>query len=284
MDEDVRSENYFGSGRQQFGGGDSDYGSGTMRESSWRNARFSEGADRSELGGGRNDRGYDPNYDTGAEWPSQRSRESFGRQSYRSQGGSQGGSGWGSRGYEPSSSGYDRYSTSDASRGGFGAGGYTNDRERYAGDQGNDRGWWDRAADEVSSWFGDDDAERRRQQDGEHRGRGPKNYRRSDERIKEDVNDRLTDAAYLDASDIDVEVNDREVTLTGTVDSRRAKRMAEDIAESISGVTNVENRIRVQNTDRWSTSGSSSSTNYADTGEDNQASINQYRSATSGTE
>jgi len=275
MDDDVRSENYFGSGRQQYGGGGSDYGSGTMRESSWRNTRFSDDTDRSELGGGRNDRGYDPNYDAGAQSPSDRYSGGYGRRSY-------GGSGWGSRDYEPSSSGYDRYSTSEGSRGGFGSQGNWNNRERYGGDDRGERGWWDRAADEVSSWFGDDDAERRRQQDGAHRGRGPKNYRRSDERIKEDVNDRLTDAAYLDASDIDVEVNDREVTLSGTVDSRNAKRMAEDIAESVSGVTNVENRIRVQNTDRWSTSGSSSS--YADTGEDNQASINQYRSATSGTE
>ena len=37
-----------------------------------------------------------------------------------------------------------------------------------------------------------------------------------------------------------------EVTLTGTVDDRQAKRLAEDIAESVSGVREVHNQIRVQ--------------------------------------
>ena len=36
------------------------------------------------------------------------------------------------------------------------------------------------------------------------------------------------------------------MTLTGTVDDRRTKRLAEDIAESISGVKDVTNQIRVQ--------------------------------------
>ena len=120
------------------------------------------------------------------------------------------------------------------------------DRDRY--DRGEDRGWWDRASDAVASWFGDEDAERRRHQDQqrEHRGRGPKNYRRSDERIKEDVNDRLSDDYYIDASEIEVSVSNSEVTLTGTVNNREDKRRAEDIAESVSGVSNVENRLRVK--------------------------------------
>jgi hypothetical protein len=77
------------------------------------------------------------------------------------------------------------------------------------------------------------------------RGRGPRGYTRSDDRIKEDINDRLTDHYVIDASDIDVEVNGGEVVLTGTVDSRYEKRLAEDIAEAVSGVHNVENRIRI---------------------------------------
>ena len=94
------------------------------------------------------------------------------------------------------------------------------------------------ASDEVSSWFGDHDAERRRREDqrGEHRGRGPKNYTRSDDRIREDVNDRLSDDPFVDASNIEVQVSSCEVTLTGTVDSREAKRRAEDSAERVSGV------------------------------------------------
>ena len=122
-----------------------------------------------------------------------------------------------------------------------------NDRSNY--DRGEERGWLDRASDTIASWFGDEDAERRRRMDdrGEYRrGRGPKNYRRSDERIKEDVNDRLSDDYYLDASDVEVTVENMEVTLTGTVGSRNEKRRAEDLAESVSGVTNVENRLRVK--------------------------------------
>jgi osmotically-inducible protein OsmY len=128
----------------------------------------------------------------------------------------------------------------------YGSRSYDYDRDRY--DRGEDRGWWDRASDAVASWFGDEDAERRRRMDQqrEHRGRGPKNYRRSDERIKEDVNDRLSDDYYIDASEVEVSVSNTEVTLTGTVNSREDKRRAEDIAESVSGVTNVENRLRVK--------------------------------------
>ena len=120
------------------------------------------------------------------------------------------------------------------------------DRNRY---DRNDRGWWDRTSDEVSSWFGDDDAKRRRRMDhlneGNHYGKGPKNYKRSEEKIKEDVNDHLSDDHFLDATDIDVEVNGTEVTLSGTVDSRHSKRRAEDLAEWVSGVTHVQNNLRV---------------------------------------
>ena len=109
----------------------------------------------------------------------------------------------------------------------------------------NDRGFWDRASDEVSSWFGDEDAEYRRRMDARHEGRGPKGYRRSDERIREDVSDRLTDDPFIDASDIEIEVSNAEVTLSGTVDSRVARRRAEDIAERCSGISHVQNNLRV---------------------------------------
>lgn len=114
------------------------------------------------------------------------------------------------------------------------------------------RDWWDRTTDEVASWFGDDDAERRREIDrrtGPHKGKGPKGYTRSDERIKDDINDRLADDSFIDASDIDVTVENCEVVLSGAVDSREEKRRAEDIAERISGVKNVENRLKVRSKD-----------------------------------
>jgi hypothetical protein len=82
----------------------------------------------------------------------------------------------------------------------------------------------------------------------DYRGVGPKNYKRSDERIRELVCDKFCDDPHLDASGLEVEVKNGEVILSGTVEHRHAKRLAEDLAESISGVTHIENRIRVDNT------------------------------------
>jgi osmotically-inducible protein OsmY len=131
--------------------------------------------------------------------------------------------------------------------------GYVGRDRNYGFSGGEGRGFWRAAADEVRSWFGHEDTDRRdwgrrRDESGEqhHRGRGPRNYARSDERIREDVNDRLTDDPHIDASELEVSVQNREVTLTGTVRSRFEKRHAEDIAESVSGVTHVQNNLRVQ--------------------------------------
>jgi osmotically-inducible protein OsmY len=81
----------------------------------------------------------------------------------------------------------------------------------------------------------------------QHRGKGPRGYRRSDERIREDLCDCLTDDPFLDASDIEVTVEGAEVILVGSVSSRDDKRRAEDLAESISGVKDVRNSLRVTN-------------------------------------
>lgn len=119
-------------------------------------------------------------------------------------------------------------------------------RDRYYNDN---RGWWDKTKDEVASWFGDDDAERRRRMDemrnGQHRGKGPKNYTRSEERIREDVSDQLCEDSFLDASGIEVSVKNGEVILNGEVDSRYSKHRAEDLSEDVTGVTNVQNNLRV---------------------------------------
>jgi osmotically-inducible protein OsmY len=80
---------------------------------------------------------------------------------------------------------------------------------------------------------------------GEHTGRGPRGYRRTDERIWEDVCDRLTDDAHVDATDVEVRVEDGEVTLNGTVRSRPEKHHAEDIIESVPGVRDVHNHLHV---------------------------------------
>ena len=112
------------------------------------------------------------------------------------------------------------------------------------------RGLLERAGDEIASWFGGEDAGHHSsgaQGYNDHRGRGPKSYQRSDDRIRDDLNDRLTDDPRLDASEIEVAVESREVTLSGMVQSRQDKRRAEDIADSVSGVTHVQNNLRVQN-------------------------------------
>jgi osmotically-inducible protein OsmY len=88
-----------------------------------------------------------------------------------------------------------------------------------------------------SAWFGGE---------GRHRGVGPKGYVRSDERIRELVCDDLMDDPWLDASHIEVAVKDGEVTLSGTVEDRDAKRWAEDVAEHTGGVKHVQNNLRVE--------------------------------------
>ena len=138
----------------------------------------------------------------------------------------------------------------------------------YGPDYGRDegRGFLDRAGDTIASWFGSEEAARRREQDqrgGEadyrqqnyrgpnyqgpsYRGHGPSDYTRSDERIREDANDRLTDDHRIDARRISVAVAKGEITLSGTVANREAKRRAEDSVEGISGVRHVQNNLRVE--------------------------------------
>jgi osmotically-inducible protein OsmY len=80
-------------------------------------------------------------------------------------------------------------------------------------------------------------------------GRGPKGYQRSDSRVLEDVCDRLT-YSDVDAENIEVRVENGEVTLSGSVPDRSDKRRAEDVVEAVSGVRDVHNNIRVSRGDR----------------------------------
>jgi len=77
------------------------------------------------------------------------------------------------------------------------------------------------------------------------RGLGPQGYKRSDERINDDIHERLTDDAWLDASNISISVSGGEVTLSGAVDSREAKHHAERLIEDLSGVAHVQNNLRI---------------------------------------
>lgn len=261
-----RYERQMNTGRE----GDFDYGSQHNRyedSDRWGSAHRGQTSGYSDFGGNysRSRNLYDRGYEGMGRRDYENRENRIGGANYDRYGDygryDQGQSRQGSRGYSNSGFGYSDYEGMN-----YGSGRYYGSTGRpdygrsdwrrqghgyrdYGHGEPEERSWWDRTADEVSSWFGDEDAERRRERDrqvrGMYRGKGPKNYSRSDDRIKEDVNDRLSDDPFIDASDIDVSVTNGEVTLTGTVDHRSTKRRAEDIAESISGVKNVENRLRV---------------------------------------
>ena len=91
--------------------------------------------------------------------------------------------------------------------------------------------------------FADVASEERR---GRFFGHGPKGYRRSDERIREEISDTLMSHPDIDASDIEVSVSNGVVTLAGTVEDRHEKRLAEFIAEDPLGVDDVDNRLKVR--------------------------------------
>jgi hypothetical protein len=77
-------------------------------------------------------------------------------------------------------------------------------------------------------------------------GMAPKGYKRSDERIREDIAERFMQSPEVDSSDVSIEVSAGVVTLEGTVRDRRMKHRVEDIADSCMGVKDVDNKVRVK--------------------------------------
>jgi hypothetical protein len=75
--------------------------------------------------------------------------------------------------------------------------------------------------------------------------RGPKNYQRSDDRIKEDIYDKLMHDHRINADEVVIEVSAGIVTLLGSVAHRQMKHWIEDIAADCAGVKDVENKLRV---------------------------------------
>ncbi len=132
---------------------------------------------------------------------------------------------------------YGGYGQGGYSQGGYGQGGYGEGRVAWPEERENQ--FRERGSGRGSS--GEQEKQR-----GQFAGRGPKGYKRSDDRIREDVNEELTRNPDIDASDIEVKVESGEVTLTGTVDSRQTKRLAEDLAEGCSGVHEVHNQLRIK--------------------------------------
>jgi hypothetical protein len=187
----------------------------------WRDARYS-GSERVSQYGNRGDWGPQGN------WGSFGNRSDYNRENTMRE----------DHGLHPArvESDWGGQNTSRTNLFGTGGGGFGTGMASYGAGMGNFGG--------SASYGGGMGSER-----GRYSGRGPKGWQRSDDRIREDVNERLTDHPHIDASEIDVKVQNGEVTLTGTVDERQAKRLAEDIAESVSGVREVHNQIRVQQGD-----------------------------------
>lgn len=98
-------------------------------------------------------------------------------------------------------------------------------------------------ADPLAGRGGRDDSYARVLGPGHFAGRGPKNYRRADERIHEDLCEALASHPEIDASEIEVRVEHGEVTLQGHVPERRMRRLARDVADSIAGVQDVHTRL-----------------------------------------
>lgn len=74
---------------------------------------------------------------------------------------------------------------------------------------------------------------------------GPKGYQRSDERIREDLCERLAMSSRVDVREVEVSVSNGVVTLSGTVQDRQQKYRIEDMTDDVFGVKDVHNQIRV---------------------------------------
>ena len=243
----THSGNDYGSGYEQMGD-DSQAGYGNRDdESGYVDDRYRSSGRQDRGGSGNRERSYESDQgDFGPARVGNRERGGYGSftsETYRT------GGNVGPREHLGYGRG-DDYSRGAYSRGSYGAGTYGVAPRREYGDSNsdNDRGFFERAGDEVASWFGDEDAARRREQD--HRGRGPSNYTRSDERILEDACDKLTQDWGVDARNVQVTVANGEVTLDGKVENRRQKRRAEDVVHEVSGVSHVQNNLRTQDSAR----------------------------------
>lgn len=103
---------------------------------------------------------------------------------------------------------------------------------------------WDREA--LRRDLGlDREPARARSDEGPFFGRGPRGYRRSDDRIQEDLCERIALQGWVDASDVEVHVRDGEVTLRGAVRSRSAKVQLEQLSDEVRGVVDVHNLLRI---------------------------------------
>jgi len=92
---------------------------------------------------------------------------------------------------------------------------------------------------------------------GRFSGTTPKNFKRSDERIYDEICDRLSQGGHFDVSDVEIKVEDGEVTLEGSLDNRSDKHRIEMLADSVMGVKEITNQIKIKNTKGASSSSDS---------------------------
>ncbi|MBN8610562.1 MAG: BON domain-containing protein [Deltaproteobacteria bacterium] len=108
-------------------------------------------------------------------------------------------------------------------------------------------------------------------QDSMKSGKAPKNYTRSDERLREEVCDALANSGH-DWSDVEVTVSNGEVTLTGTVSDRSEKLQAEHMADRVRGVNEVTNQLKIKRADSSASRTSSTESSSTKDSSDNNAS------------
>lgn len=68
----------------------------------------------------------------------------------------------------------------------------------------------------------------------------------SDEEIKEQVSRALFKDRLIDKSEVEIRVENGEVTLVGKVSSRNVKIFAKEAAEDVLGVTTVNNLLTIK--------------------------------------
>jgi hypothetical protein len=128
----------------------------------------------------------------------------------------------------------------------YGGGTAAADYERSQGGRGGSFGG------EGRSWM-DLRAEANMRSQGPHQGRGPQGWRRSDERVREEICERLTDDVLIDARGIEVEVREGVVTLSGEAVRPSDPTLASQIAHEVSGVKDVRVELTVKPRDGGST-------------------------------
>jgi len=229
----------FGGG---YGGGygqSGQFGGGRFGNEQWGRGQWGSGESGQPYGQGRaqwGGREYDQSYGQGrGQWAGSEYDQSYG----------QGRGQWGRGEYGPQ----------------FGQGRAQWGRGQWGERQGSaDEGWGSRRFGQQEGRFGQqeggpDMGDQLSQFGGAMAGRvrrmfrSPKGYKRSDDRIREDICDQLSQEAQLDPGDIEVSVSNGEVTLSGTVPERYMKWQAEQLIDNVSGVNEIHNQLRIKRQD-----------------------------------